>query len=67
MKVKSIRITEVFITCDYCDWSSTDHRRRAKDAIAGFRKDGWRTIKGKNACPDCANELKETKNGTANI
>lgn len=39
-----MRITEFFIECEYCDFTLTDHRRSAKEAIRDLRKDGWRTI-----------------------
>lgn len=50
------------VICDYCYRALSDdvgaEPRSRSDAIRIARERGWRTVRGKNACPECVQTLR---------
>jgi predicted nucleic acid-binding Zn ribbon protein len=50
------------IVCDKCSWSNFGGIYK-RDSVSEIKKkakeSGWKTINGKNYCPECAEEIKK--------
>ncbi len=53
------------IVCDKCSWSNFGHIYKS-NSVSEIKKkakeSGWKTMNGKNYCPECAEEIKKKGN-----